>query len=144
VPSTTASHHIVIQVDAPGESVLTCRIEDVDRLGCLAGAAGFFTLVILMPDPWTVADREVAEALASSFLGRLPSDLVDVLVEVGERTDYPAGSRSAGGEHHRPQLSFIAAPPPVVQASVFLLLAVPLVTAAPGYSAGRGGLSEGR
>lgn len=40
----------------------------------------------------TVADREVSEAVARSFLGRLPADLVDALVEVGERTDYPAGS----------------------------------------------------
>jgi CRP/FNR family cyclic AMP-dependent transcriptional regulator len=39
-----------------------------------------------------VADREVAEAVAGSFLGRLPSDLVDALVAVGERADYPAGS----------------------------------------------------
>jgi CRP/FNR family cyclic AMP-dependent transcriptional regulator len=45
-----------------------------------------------MPDPWTVAERQVADAVRGSFLGRLPSDLVDVLVEVGERTDYPAGS----------------------------------------------------
>src|SRR5215207_6924696 len=40
----------------------------------------------------TVADREVSEAVARSFLGRLPADLDDALVEVGERTDYPAGS----------------------------------------------------
>lgn len=54
--------------------------------------AGLCTVVILVPDPWTVADREVADAVAGSFLGRLPSDLVDALVEVGERTDYPVGS----------------------------------------------------
>ncbi len=30
--------------------------------------------------------------MAGSFLGRLPSDLVDTLVKVGQRTDYPAGS----------------------------------------------------
>jgi CRP/FNR family transcriptional regulator len=48
--------------------------------------------VIVMPDAGTVADREVAEAVAGSFLARLPSDLVDTLLEVGERTDYPAGS----------------------------------------------------
>jgi hypothetical protein len=30
-----------------------------------------------MPDPWTVADAKVSEAVASSFLGRLPEDLVD-------------------------------------------------------------------
>ena len=39
-----------------------------------------------------VADREVANALAGSFLAGLPSDLVAALVEAGERTDYPAGS----------------------------------------------------
>jgi CRP/FNR family transcriptional regulator len=51
-----------------------------------------FTVVIVMPDPGTVADREVADAWAGSFLAKLPSDLVDTLLEVGERTDYPAGS----------------------------------------------------
>ncbi len=30
--------------------------------------------------------------MAGSFLGRLPSDLVDALVEVGERTEYLSGS----------------------------------------------------
>jgi CRP/FNR family transcriptional regulator, cyclic AMP receptor protein len=45
-----------------------------------------------MPDPWAVADREVSAAVARSFLGRLPADLVDALVELGERSDYPAGS----------------------------------------------------
>src|SRR4051794_29512852 len=45
-----------------------------------------------MLDPWMVADREVADAVAGSFLARLPSDLVAALVEAGERTDYPAGS----------------------------------------------------
>lgn len=49
----------------------------------MGGAAGGFTLVILMPDPGTVADREVADAVAGGFLGRLPSGLVDVLVELG-------------------------------------------------------------
>jgi CRP/FNR family cyclic AMP-dependent transcriptional regulator len=39
-----------------------------------------------------VAGREIADAVAGSFLGRLPSDLVDVLVEMGERTNYPAGN----------------------------------------------------
>jgi CRP/FNR family transcriptional regulator len=39
-----------------------------------------------------VAGREIADTVAGSFLGRLPSDLVDVLVEMGERTDYPAGN----------------------------------------------------
>lgn len=54
--------------------------------------AGGLTVVIVMPDPGTVADREVAEAVAGSFLARLPSDLVNALLEVGERTEYPAGS----------------------------------------------------
>lgn len=61
-------------------------------LALLAGTAAFFTVVVLMPDPWRVADRGVADAVAGSFLGRLPSDLVDALVEVGERIEYPAGS----------------------------------------------------
>jgi CRP/FNR family transcriptional regulator, cyclic AMP receptor protein len=39
-----------------------------------------------------VADREVSEAVARSFLGRLAADLVGALVEAGERTDHPAGS----------------------------------------------------
>jgi len=39
-----------------------------------------------------VEDAGVADAVAGSFLGKLPSDLVDALVEVGERIDYPAGS----------------------------------------------------
>ncbi len=39
-----------------------------------------------------VADREVADALRRSFLGRLPGDVVDELVAGGQRTDYPAGS----------------------------------------------------
>jgi CRP/FNR family transcriptional regulator len=39
-----------------------------------------------------VVDREVADAVAGSFLARLPSDLVAALVDAGERTDYPAGS----------------------------------------------------
>jgi CRP/FNR family cyclic AMP-dependent transcriptional regulator len=54
--------------------------------------AGFVTLVIFMADPWMVAERQVVDAVGGSFLGRLPSDLVDALVEVGERIDYPAGS----------------------------------------------------
>jgi CRP/FNR family transcriptional regulator, cyclic AMP receptor protein len=45
-----------------------------------------------VPDPETVADHEVAEALAGSFLGRLPPDLLGALLEAGERMDYPAGS----------------------------------------------------
>src|SRR5215218_9632817 len=45
-----------------------------------------------MPDPWVVADRDVADAVARSFLARLPSDLVAALLEAGERADYPSGS----------------------------------------------------
>jgi CRP/FNR family transcriptional regulator, cyclic AMP receptor protein len=41
---------------------------------------------------WTVADLDVAEALARSFLGKLPPELVDELLAEGERTDYPAGT----------------------------------------------------
>jgi CRP/FNR family transcriptional regulator, cyclic AMP receptor protein len=39
-----------------------------------------------------VADPDVAEAMASSFLGKLPRELVDELLAEGERTDYPAGT----------------------------------------------------
>jgi hypothetical protein len=39
-----------------------------------------------------VADKEVADALRRSFLGRLPRDVVDELMAGGQRTDYPAGS----------------------------------------------------
>ena len=63
------------------------------RSGWIRGRGGWgFTLVILMPNPGTVADREVADAVAGSFLRRMVSDLVDALVEVGERTEYPSGS----------------------------------------------------
>jgi CRP/FNR family cyclic AMP-dependent transcriptional regulator len=48
--------------------------------------------LIRVPDRGMVADREVADVVACSFLARLPSDLVAALVETGERTDYPAGS----------------------------------------------------
>ena len=37
-------------------------------------------------------DPDVADAMARSFLGKLPSGLVDELLAEGERTDYPAGS----------------------------------------------------
>jgi hypothetical protein len=46
----------------------------------------------LLPEPGTVADPDVADAMARSFLGRLPSDVVNELLADGERTDYPAGS----------------------------------------------------
>jgi CRP/FNR family cyclic AMP-dependent transcriptional regulator len=49
-------------------------------------------VVALMADPWMVADREVAKAVAGSFLAGLPADLVAGLLAAGERTDYPAGS----------------------------------------------------
>jgi CRP/FNR family transcriptional regulator len=39
-----------------------------------------------------VADREVDDALARSFLARLPAELTDRLREAGERADYPAGT----------------------------------------------------
>jgi CRP/FNR family transcriptional regulator, cyclic AMP receptor protein len=39
-----------------------------------------------------VADPDVADAMARSFLGKLPPELVDELLAEGERTDYPAGT----------------------------------------------------
>jgi CRP/FNR family transcriptional regulator len=42
---------------------------------------------------WNVADRDVEEALARSFLGRLPPDVVATLRSDGERADYPAGTK---------------------------------------------------
>jgi CRP/FNR family transcriptional regulator len=39
-----------------------------------------------------VADPDVAGAMARSFLGKLPSELVGQLLAEGERTDYPAGT----------------------------------------------------
>src|SRR6266487_1162690 len=39
-----------------------------------------------------VADRDVEEALARSFLGRLPPEVVASLRSAGERADYPAGT----------------------------------------------------
>lgn len=39
-----------------------------------------------------MADRHVAEAVAGSFLGKLPPEVVAALVDAGELTDYPAGS----------------------------------------------------
>jgi CRP/FNR family transcriptional regulator, cyclic AMP receptor protein len=38
-----------------------------------------------------VADRDVAGAMAGSFLGQLPPAVVDQLLGDGERTEYPAG-----------------------------------------------------
>ena len=39
-----------------------------------------------------MADREVEDALAHSFLARLPSEVCDGLRAQGERADYPAGT----------------------------------------------------
>src|SRR5690349_3094973 len=39
-----------------------------------------------------MADREVAKALAGSFLAELPAEVVSELVASGERADYPAGT----------------------------------------------------
>lgn len=39
-----------------------------------------------------MADSDVVDAMRRSFLGRLPSEVVDALLADGERTDYPAGS----------------------------------------------------
>jgi CRP/FNR family cyclic AMP-dependent transcriptional regulator len=39
-----------------------------------------------------VADPDVEDAMARSFLGKLPSELVEELLADGERTDYPAGT----------------------------------------------------
>jgi CRP/FNR family transcriptional regulator, cyclic AMP receptor protein len=39
-----------------------------------------------------VADPDIAEAMARSFFGKLPPELVDELLVEGERTDYPAGT----------------------------------------------------
>jgi CRP/FNR family transcriptional regulator, cyclic AMP receptor protein len=39
-----------------------------------------------------MADREVGEALAGSFLAELPAEVVSELVASGERADYPAGT----------------------------------------------------
>jgi CRP/FNR family cyclic AMP-dependent transcriptional regulator len=39
-----------------------------------------------------MADREVDDALAGSFLAELPAEVVSELIAAGERADYPAGS----------------------------------------------------
>jgi CRP/FNR family transcriptional regulator len=39
-----------------------------------------------------VADRDVAEAMAGSFLGKLPPEVIDQLISDGERSEYPAGT----------------------------------------------------
>jgi CRP/FNR family transcriptional regulator, cyclic AMP receptor protein len=38
-----------------------------------------------------VADADVVTAMAGSFLGKLPSELVDGSLASGDRTDYPPG-----------------------------------------------------
>lgn len=45
-----------------------------------------------VPDPWLVADADVVTAMAGSFLGKLPSELVDGLLASGDRADYPPGT----------------------------------------------------
>lgn len=37
-------------------------------------------------------DRDVEDALARSFLGRLPPEVVATLRSEGDRVDYPAGT----------------------------------------------------
>ena len=50
-------------------------------------------------------DPDVAEALAKSFLGRLPSEVVDPLLADQVRLDYPAGTTIyRGGEPARAML----------------------------------------
>ena len=39
-----------------------------------------------------MVDREVAEAMNRSFLGKLPGELIDQLIQEGERLDYPPGT----------------------------------------------------
>lgn len=39
-----------------------------------------------------MADRQLADAVAGSFLGKLSTDLVGALLELGEITNYPPGS----------------------------------------------------
>jgi CRP/FNR family transcriptional regulator len=39
-----------------------------------------------------VADQDVTEAMANSFLGKLPAEIVDGLFAEGDRADYPAGA----------------------------------------------------
>jgi CRP/FNR family transcriptional regulator, cyclic AMP receptor protein len=77
--------------ERPIDGRSTAELRMTVRVGLMTRRLGL-TPVIHMLDPWTVADRQVADAVAGSFLGRLPSDLVDALLEAGERTDYPAGS----------------------------------------------------
>jgi CRP/FNR family transcriptional regulator len=53
----------------------------------------------------SVVDREVEDALARSFLAKLPAELVSTLREDGERADYPGGTTVyRAGEEARPAL----------------------------------------
>ena len=47
-----------------------------------------------------MADREVADALAHSFLAELPAEVISDIRVAGERADYPAGTLvyQPGGE----------------------------------------------
>jgi CRP/FNR family cyclic AMP-dependent transcriptional regulator len=55
-------------------------------------ACGGGSVSVAVPDPCLVADSDVMTAMAGSFLGGLPSELVGRLLAVGDRADYPAGS----------------------------------------------------
>jgi CRP/FNR family transcriptional regulator, cyclic AMP receptor protein len=46
-----------------------------------------------LPVQSSVVDLTVADAVARSFLAKLPPELVDELMADGERSDYPAGTR---------------------------------------------------
>ena len=39
-----------------------------------------------------MVDKDVTEAVAKSFLGKLPPDVLSTVISEGERTDYPAGA----------------------------------------------------
>ena len=52
-----------------------------------------------------MVDRDIEDALARSFLAKLPAELVGKLREDGERADYPAGTTVyRAGEQTRPAL----------------------------------------
>ena len=55
-----------------------------------------FPVAGCVPDAWLMADADVVAAMAGSFLGKLPSELVGQLLAAGDRTDYPAAARSIG------------------------------------------------
>ncbi len=73
---------------------IRCRTARFSVLGQGAGWLGQPRRHRHPPDGYRhgVADPEVEEALARSFLTQLPADLVDRLREAGERADYPAGT----------------------------------------------------